>query len=229
MKRVLVVDDDPLSLKVLSRHLTQHGYRVCTGASGVEGLRLFAQEQPDVVVSDVVMPEMDGFEFCRQLRQQRGGELVPFIFLSSRGEIDDRVQGYERGADDYIIKPFEPLELVAKIEAQIERSRRTQSEILRLIQQHSQPKPEAAPRPTPPELPLTPAEERVFREVIRGFTNKQIGEKLFISPRTVQTHLTNILSKLSLENRSQLVRFAYERGYTAEEEPGQKGSLSGQV
>lgn len=222
MKRVLVVDDDPLSLKVLSRHLTQHGYRVCTGASGVEGLRLFAQEQPDVVVSDVVMPEMDGFEFCRQLRQQRGGELVPFIFLSSRGEVDDRVQGYEWGADDYIIKPFEPLELVAKIEAQIERSRRTQSEILRLIQQQPQAKPEvAAPRPTPAELPLTAAEERVFREVIRGSTNKQIGEKLFISPRTVQTHLTNILSKLSLENRSQLVRFAYERGYSAEEEPAE--------
>ncbi|MCF2972644.1 response regulator transcription factor [Synechococcus sp. Nb3U1] len=222
MKRVLVVDDDPLSLKVLSRHLTQHGYRVCTGASGVEGLRLFAQEQPDVVVSDVVMPEMDGFEFCRQLRQQRGGELVPFIFLSSRGEVDDRVQGYEWGADDYIIKPFEPLELVAKIEAQIERSRRTQSEILRLIQQQPQAKPEVvAPRPTPAELPLTAAEERVFREVIRGSTNKQIGEKLFISPRTVQTHLTNILSKLSLENRSQLVRFAYERGYSAEEEPAE--------
>ncbi|MEN9203654.1 MAG: response regulator transcription factor [Thermostichus sp. DG_1_6_bins_120] len=219
MKRVLVVDDDPLSLKVLSRHLTQQGYQVYTGTSGVEGLRLFAQEQPDVIVSDVVMPEMDGFEFCRQLRQQRGGELVPFIFLSSRGEVDDRVQGYEWGADDYIIKPFEPLELVAKIEAQIERSRRTQLEILRLIQQQAQTKPKVTPRPTPAELPLTAAEERVFREVIRGCTNKQIGEKLFISPRTVQTHLTNILSKLSLENRSQLVRFAYERGYSAEEEP----------
>ncbi|MEN9210254.1 MAG: response regulator transcription factor, partial [Thermostichus sp. DG02_2_bins_29] len=213
------VDDDPLSLKVLSRHLTQQGYQVYTGTSGVEGLRLFAQEQPDVIVSDVVMPEMDGFEFCRQLRQQRGGELVPFIFLSSRGEVDDRVQGYEWGADDYIIKPFEPLELVAKIEAQIERSRRTQLEILRLIQQQAQTKPKVTPRPTPAELPLTAAEERVFREVIRGCTNKQIGEKLFISPRTVQTHLTNILSKLSLENRSQLVRFAYERGYSAEEEP----------
>lgn len=222
MKRVLVVDDDPLSLKVLSRHLTQHGYRVCTGASGVEGLRLFAQEQPDLVVSDVVMPEMDGFEFCRQLRQQRGGELVPFIFLSSRSELDDRVQGYEWGADDYIIKPFEPLELVAKIEAQIERARRTQLEILRLIQQQTQAKAEAAPRPTLADLPLTPAEERVFREVIRGLTNKQIGEKLFISPRTVQTHLTNILSKLSLENRSQLVRFAYERGYIPREESSDK-------
>ncbi len=211
MKRVLIVDDDPVSLKILSRHLTQHGYRVYTGASGQEGLSVFSQELPDVIVSDVMMPEMDGFEFCRQLRQLRGGELVPFIFLSSRGEVDDRVQGYEWGADDYIIKPFEPRELVAKIEAQIERSRRTQAEILRLIQK--QPAGRVEP-PSPPTLPLTPAEERVFREVIRGATNKQIGEKLYISPRTVQTHLTNILSKLSLDNRAQLVRFAYEQGYT---------------
>jgi len=223
MKRVLVVDDDPLALKVLSRHLSQHGYRVCTATSGKEGLRLFAEEQPDVVVSDVVMPEMNGFEFCRQLRQQRGGELVPFIFLSSRGELGDRIQGYEWGADDYIIKPFEPLELVAKIEAQIERSRRTQLEILRLIQQQNSAKAETAPRPRLAELKLTPAEERVFREVVQGYTNKQIGERLCISPRTVQTHLTNILSKLSLENRSQLVRFAYERGYISQAEPGDKG------
>ena len=218
MKRVLVVDDDPVSLKVLDRHLTQHGYHVYTGTSGLEGLQLFAKEVPDVVVSDVMMPEMDGFEFCHQLRQQRGGELVPFIFLSSRGEVEDRVQGYEFGADDYIIKPFEPRELVAKIESQIERSRRTQAEILRLMQQ----RPSVAQQPSvpPPPLPLTPAEERVFREVIRGATNKQIGEKLFISPRTVQTHLTNILSKLSLENRAQLVRYAYEQGYSAQETEG---------
>ncbi|MDX2273434.1 MAG: response regulator transcription factor [Cyanobacteriota bacterium] len=213
MKRVLVVDDDPISLKVLSRHLAQHGYRVCTGVSGVEGLKLFGQETPDVVVSDVMMPDMDGFEFCHQLRQQRGGELVPFIFLSSRGEVEDRVQGYEWGADDYMIKPVEPRELVAKIESQIERSRRMQAEILRLIQKQPEPVAVVSP-PQPVDLPLTAAEERVFREVIRGATNKQIGEKLYISPRTVQTHLTNILSKLSLENRAQLVRFAFEQGYS---------------
>ncbi len=222
MKRILIVDDDAISLKILSRHLSQSGYRVCTGSSGIEGLRLFVRETPDLVVSDVMMPEMDGFEFCRQLRQQRGGELVPFIFLSSKGEVEDRVQGYEWGADDYIIKPFEPRELVAKIESQIERSRRTQAEILRLIQK--QPETgvthEISSRAQPPELPLTPAEERVFREVIRGATNKQIGEKLFISPRTVQTHLTNILSKLSLENRAQLVRFAFEKGYSVDMEEG---------
>ncbi|NJR67158.1 MAG: response regulator transcription factor, partial [Leptolyngbyaceae cyanobacterium CRU_2_3] len=130
----------------------------------------------------------------------------------SRSEVDDRVQGHQMGADDYIIKPFEPKELVAKIESQLERSRRIHSEIIRLMQQSPPTAPEVA-APIPMTLPLTPAEEKVFWEVIQGFTNKQIGDRLFVSPRTVQTHLSNILSKLQLESRSQLIRYAFERGY----------------
>ncbi|NJL97464.1 MAG: response regulator transcription factor [Synechococcaceae cyanobacterium RM1_1_27] len=225
MKRILIVDDDDLSLKVLTRHLTQQGYQVYTATSGAEGLERFSQDNPDLVVSDVVMPDMDGFEFCRQLRLRRVGELVPFIFLSSRGELDDRVQGYELGADDYLTKPFEPRELTAKIESQIERTRRMQMEMMRLIQVQKQvdplpQPPPAADQPKPEVLPLTPAEERVFREVIRGATNKQVGETLFISPRTVQTHLTNILGKLALENRAQLVRYAYEHGHISDPPSG---------
>jgi DNA-binding NarL/FixJ family response regulator len=80
------------------------------------------------------------------------------------------------------------------------------------MQQTVAPKAEVTPK-VPHPLPLTPAEEKVFWEVIQGYTNKQIGEHLFVSPRTVQTHLSNILNKLQLENRSQLVRYAFERGY----------------
>jgi DNA-binding NarL/FixJ family response regulator len=120
--------------------------------------------------------------------------------------------GHSIGADDYLIKPFEPRELLAKIESQLERSRRMHSEMVRLMQQSSTVV-EAAPPPAATPLPLTPAEEKVFWEVIQGHTNKQIGDHLFVSPRTVQTHLSNILSKLQLENRSQLVRYAFEKGY----------------
>ncbi|HEY9860890.1 MAG TPA: response regulator transcription factor [Candidatus Obscuribacterales bacterium] len=208
MKRILVVDDDTTLRIALTRYLQNRGYVVQDAGSGVEGLSAFEQSLPDLVVSDVMMPEMDGFEFCRRLRAMRSGQLVPFIFLSSRGEVEDRIQGHDIGADDYLIKPFEPRELVAKIEAQLERSRRTHAEIIRLIQQSN-----VSTESTPTPLPLTPAEEKVFWEVIQGYTNKQIGDRLFVSPRTVQTHLSNILSKLQLENRSQLVRFAFERGY----------------
>lgn len=211
MKKILIVDDDITLRTALTRYLENRGYAVQDASSGVEGLTAFEQDTPDLVVSDVLMPEMDGLEFCRRLRATRSGQLVPFIFLSSRREVDDRVQGHKMGADDYLVKPFEPRELVAKIEAQLERSRRIHSEIVRLMQRPATAtEPPAAP--TMP-LPLTPAEEKVFWEVIQGFTNKQIGDRLFVSPRTVQTHLSNILGKLQLENRSQLIRYAFERGH----------------
>jgi DNA-binding NarL/FixJ family response regulator len=219
MKKILIVDDDITWRKAVIRYLQNRGYSVQDAASGVEGLALFERNPPDLVVSDVMMPEMDGFEFCRRLRATPSGQLVPFIFLSSRKEVDDRVHGHQIGADDYLVKPFEPKELVAKIEAQLERSRRIHSEIVRLIQKSNTTAATAAANnhaggvAPPNPLPLTPAEEKVFWEVIQGFTNKQIGDRLFVSPRTVQTHLSNILSKLQLENRSQLIRFAFERGY----------------
>jgi DNA-binding NarL/FixJ family response regulator len=209
MKKILIVDDDITLRAALSRYLQNRGYLVLDAKSGSEALNLIEQDPPDIVVSDVMMPEMDGLEFCRRLRSMRSGQLVPFIFLSSRSELDARIQGHQMGADDYLVKPFEPKELVAKIEAQLERSRRLHSEIIRLMQQST----EAAPIPVPTPLPFTPAEEKVFWEVIQGFTNKQIGDRLFVSPRTVQTHLSNILSKLQLESRSQLIRFAFERGH----------------
>ena len=221
MKTILIVDDDVTLRTALVRYLENRGYAVLHAGSGLEGLTLFNRKNPDVVVSDVIMPQMDGLEFCRQLRNTRAGHLTPFIFLSSRGEVDDRVEGHKIGADDYLVKPFEPRELVAKIEGQLERSHRINAEFVQLLQQ-ARPAPQdetpASPAPVEPTsepapLPLTPAEKRVFGQVIQGFTNKQIGERLFISHRTVQTHLSNILSKLNLKNRAQLTRFAYENGY----------------
>lgn len=229
MKKILVVDDDRTMRTVLTRYLENRGYQVEQVTSGAEALVAVAKNPPDLVVSDVMMPEMDGLEFCRRLRATPSGQLMPFIFLSGKGELEDRIHGHSIGADDYLTKPVDPRELVAKIESQLERSRRIHSEIVRLMQltigtQTTQPlseditstvdssETEAEIVPLEP-LPLTPAEERVFWEVIQGLTNKQISDRLFISPRTVQTHLSSILNKLELENRAQLVRFAYEQGY----------------
>jgi len=213
MKRILIVDDDATLRTALTRYLQNRGYAVQEARSGLEALTIFEADPADVVVSDVMMPEMDGLEFCRRLRATRTGQLVPFIFLSSRKELEDRVEGHQTGADDYLVKPFELKELVAKIEAQLERSRRVNSEIVRLMQQNVLLTQQAPPAPVQTPLPLTPAEEKVFWEVIKGYTNKQIGDRLFVSPRTVQTHLSNILSKLGLENRLQLIRYAFEHGY----------------
>ena len=218
MKKILIVDDDVTLRTALTRYLEKRDYVVQNAASGIEGLEVFEQDPPDLIVSDVMMPEMDGFEFCRRMRASREGQLVPLIFLSSRGDVEDRIQGHVLGADDYLIKPFEPRELIAKIESQLERSRRIHAEIIRLMQHAKVMPTETEKRHHPEPLPLTPAEEKVFWEVVQGFTNRQIGDRLFISPRTVQTHLSNILGKLNLDNRAQLVRFAFENGYQAPEE-----------
>ncbi len=209
--KVLVVDDERILRMLIKRQLEFEGYQVRDAASGSEALSIIEKELPDVIVSDVMMPEMDGLEFCKCLRSSREGQLVPFIFLSSKGDLDDRIIGLSMGADDYLIKPFEIRELVAKIESQLERSRRISTEINKIKQRYAANKKNSEEEPEP--LPLTPAEERVFWEVAQGLTNKQISDRLFISPRTVQTHLSNILGKLALDNRSQLVRFAFENGY----------------
>ena len=151
MKKILIVDDDATLRTALERYLLKRGFRVYVAASAAVGLALFEDDPADVIVSDVLMPEMDGFEFCRRIRMMRSGQLVPLIFLSSRGELDDRVQGHSIGADDYVIKPFEARELMAKIEAQLERSRRTHAEIVRLLQQATIPA-KAIVKPDP--LPL---------------------------------------------------------------------------
>ncbi|MEQ8465118.1 response regulator transcription factor [Coleofasciculus sp. E2-BRE-01] len=231
MKKILVVDDDRTLRITLTRALENMGYQVQQVSSGAEALEACVKNPPDLVVSDVMMPEMDGIEFCRRLRATPSGQLMPFIFLSGKGELEDRIQGHSIGADDYLIKPVNPRELAAKIEAQLERTRRIHALIVQLMQLNassavtelanqaktaqatevSAPQEEETVTPTP--LPLTPAEERVFWEVIQGLTNKQISNRLFISPRTVQTHLSSILNKLKLGNRAQLIRFAYENGY----------------
>ncbi|HSM81283.1 MAG TPA: response regulator transcription factor [Nodosilinea sp.] len=209
MNTVLVVDDDAILQLALTRRLQDQGFEVLNATSAEEALVLLRTHPADVVVSDVMMPGMNGFEFCHRLRSQPEGAMVPFIFLSSLGELTNRVQGHMIGADDYLVKPFSAQELIAKVKGAIARSQRLHSALQRLIEQSS-----AQPAP----LPLTPAEERVFWEVVQGFTNKQIGEHLFLSPRTVQTHLSNMLTKLNLENRSQIVRFAFEQGYRLPEE-----------
>jgi DNA-binding NarL/FixJ family response regulator len=215
MERILVVDDEADCQTVLAMYLESQGYRVQSATSGIEALSIFESDPPDLVISDVMMPEMDGFEFCRRLRRTRLGQLIPFIFLSGQGEIESKVEGHSIGADDYLVKPFQSEEILAKVKGQLERSHRIHAEIVRLLQNSTalMVEPKVVPVAPPEPLPLTPAEERVFWEVIQGYTNKQISHRLFISPRTVQAHLGSIFSKLHIENRAQLVKFALERGY----------------
>jgi DNA-binding response OmpR family regulator len=114
IRRILIIDDDLALSAVLAAALGDEGFAVATAGNGLEGLRRFEGAGADLLVLDVLMPEMDGLEVCRRVRRK---SAVPIILLSSRGEEVDRVTGLETGADDYVTKPFSTRELVARIHA----------------------------------------------------------------------------------------------------------------
>jgi DNA-binding response OmpR family regulator len=117
---VLVVDDDPTVSDVVRRYLERAGYRVTLAADGHQALARFAQERPDLVVLDLMLPGVDGLEVCRRLRAR--DEALPIVMLSARGEETDRVVGLELGADDYLAKPFSPRELVLRVQSVLRRT-----------------------------------------------------------------------------------------------------------
>jgi len=117
--RILVVDDDPPSVKMICFLLREEGYDVISTDNGLAALELVDSQTPDLVVLDVMMPDLDGFEVCRRIRQKAD---VPVIFLSAKGETVDRVTGLQLGADDYLAKPFEPAELLARVKAVLRRA-----------------------------------------------------------------------------------------------------------
>jgi len=129
MAHVMVVDDEPDIVKLIVKILEQRGHRVSTARDGHEALELVPRERPDVVVLDLNIPRIDGFEVCRRLKNPRGGmPEVPIIMLSARGAELDRVRGLELGADDYVTKPFSLMELLARVAAVLRRGVRTAAE-----------------------------------------------------------------------------------------------------
>ena len=123
-KKILVIDDDEKLNDLLRDHLANFGFEILTAEHPTEGLRLLADQNPNLVILDIMLPEIDGFEVCKRIRQSSS---VPIIMLTARGEVTDRVVGLELGADDYLSKPFEPRELVARIQSVLRRSQEESS------------------------------------------------------------------------------------------------------
>ncbi|MDQ0494418.1 response regulator transcription factor [Paenibacillus brasilensis] len=116
---VLIIDDDEKIVSMLRRGLAFEGYEVLTAANGAEGLNKMLTAEPDVVVLDVMMPQVDGFEVCRRMRE--GGSTVPVLMLTAKDEVENRVKGLDLGADDYLVKPFALEELLARVRALLRR------------------------------------------------------------------------------------------------------------
>jgi pilus assembly protein CpaE len=122
MSKILIVDDDPVMQKLVTGLLSKEGYQVDSAENGRIGLTALASFKPDLVISDVLMPEMDGYEFCIRVRMLPDGRNLPILMLTSLDSVEEKIKGFEVGADDYLVKSFEPRELLARVASLLKRS-----------------------------------------------------------------------------------------------------------
>ena len=194
---VLVVDDDRNFRKFARELLERAGFSVLDAADAREALEAVDEQMPQLVLLDVRLPDVSGYELFRELRD-RCGESLPIIFVSGvRTDSYDRVAGIMLGAEDYLVKPFDPDELLARVRRPL-RPRAAD--------------PVAEETSDEPTAALTPREREVLRLVARGRSSAQIARELVISPRTVGTHIQHILAKLGVENRTQAAAIAHRAG-----------------
>ena len=220
---VLIVEDDPHTVEVVRLYLRRDGHTVLTASNGKDGLRMAQEAAPDLVVLDLMLPEMGGLEVCRELRKESD---VPIVMLTARAEEEDRVAGFELGADDYVTKPFSPRELAARIRAVLRRTAQDREEdsparlTYREITLDTQRRTTSVGQTS---LNLTPTEYRLLamflREPGRTFTRDEIINRVFGYDfdgfdRTVDSHVSGLRRKLDAAAKDRrYIQTVYGVGY----------------
>jgi DNA-binding NarL/FixJ family response regulator len=203
---VLVVDNDPLFRACVRELLERAGFDVIEADDGEAALDAAARRKPELVLLDVCLPRASGYEVCRELRD-RFGDALGIIFMSGeRIDSIDRVSGLLLGADDYVVKPFDPDELLARVRT--------------LVRRVSKPRERPngnghATGSRAADAELTPRELEVLELLAEGLTQTEIARQLVISPRTVGTHIQNLLGKLNVHSRAQAVALAHRMDFVA--------------
>lgn len=200
---VLAIDDDPPSLANLKLLLELESFNVCCATDGARGLVAIRAERPDIVVCDVLMPGINGLDLLAEVRRDPVIAATPFIFLSALSDYEHLRQGMNRGADDYLVKPFAASDLLAAIAARLNRLRLPSAHNPVVL--HSQ--------RSGVESKLTEREVEVFRLVGRGYSSRLIARKLGVSVRTIDSHRASIIAKLAVDGAAGLVRLASSLGY----------------
>ncbi|HEU4595721.1 MAG TPA: response regulator transcription factor [Pyrinomonadaceae bacterium] len=209
-KRLLVVDDEAKLLRAVAVTLREEGYEVATARSGAEALVSINASVPDLIISDIRMPSMDGYQLARALRSNPRTELIPVIFLTAKGERKDRIAAIRTGIDAYLTKPFDPEELLAVVSNLLSRVERTSAELARLVSTAKGE--ESSSLQYAGDEDFTESETRVARLVADGLSNKEIAAELGSSVRTIEGHISNILSKKGWSNRVEIARHVFGRG-----------------
>lgn len=205
---VLIVDDVPENLSVLHDALDEAGYKVLVATSGEAALARARQTLPDIVLLDAMMPGIDGFEVARRLKADFSTQHIPIVFMTGLTETEHVVAAFAAGSVDYVTKPIRPPEVLARIAAHLRTARQ--------LHEAAKSAPDGLDDATlaarlVAAFPLTPREAEVLFWVIKGKTNKDIGDILDLSPRTVNKHLEHIYEKLGVETRTAAANVAMSR------------------
>jgi len=215
---ILVVDDEPGIRLSVSDYLEMSGYSVIAAENGQKALEMLEEYQPHLIVTDITMPEMDGYELVRRVRQRPAFRLLPVVFLTARIETQERIRGYQIGADLYLPKPFDLEELGAVIRNLLDRSQIMQAEWRSRNTTDAEGQMALAKSTEAGEehlaaidqFALTQRELEVLKLLADGMSNVQIGDHLHLSPRTVEKYVSSLLRKTETNNRAELVRVAFE-------------------
>ncbi len=195
---ILIVDDTPDNLALLSDALDEAGYMVLVALDGHSALNRIQRRRPDLILLDAMMPGLDGFETCRQIKAQPHGADIPILFMTALTDSEHVVKGFEAGAIDYVTKPIQCAEVLARVASHLRTARILQA--ARVAEQS--PKPGFDNQRLASRYQLTEREIEVLRWVACGKTNKDIADILGLSPRTVNKHLEHIYVKLGVETRA---------------------------
>lgn len=212
MSLIIVVADDDLPMRLfVSEYLEMCGYSAIAAEDGQQALELVEKYRPHLLVTDIMMPRLDGYELVRQVRQRPEFRLLPVVFLTEKNSTEERIRGYKLGCDSYLPKPFEIHELGAIIRNLLERSQIMQSEWQTRItppttSSHTNTAAQTAVR----TLNLSKREKEVLDLITYGLSNVEIGDRLHLSARTIEKYVSNVLRKTDTSNRAELVRFAIE-------------------
>ncbi|GAB4266503.1 MAG: phosphate regulon transcriptional regulator PhoB [Pararhodobacter sp.] len=220
---VLIVDDEPAQRALLSYNLEAAGFRVATAADGEEALLLVAEESPDVILLDWMLPRVSGIEVCRQLKAQKGGTDAAVIMVSARSDEADRVRGLETGADDYITKPYSVNELLARVRANLRRVRPLQAgRALEIGDLRLDPETHRVSR-AGKDLHLGPTEFRLLAALMekpgRVWTREALldrvwGRDIYVDTRTVDVHIGRLRKALGARGGDDPIRTVRGAGYS---------------
>lgn len=219
---LLLVDDEPGLRSAVQAYLEESGFTVDVASNAKMGWEMLEKKVPDLVISDIMMPQVDGYEFLRQMREDNRFKRLPVIFLTARGMTKDRIEGYQASVDAYISKPFDPDELVAVVNNLIERHANLKAgsttDIEELANQVAEIRailenqPNVKLKTSDVKIDFTPREQSVLELVAQGLMNKEIARQLDTSVRNVEKYVSRLFSKTDTNSRTELVRFALENG-----------------